>query len=309
MVGRGFTRQEWVSTGALRSAHSYRSSPEAFRPWGNTLQTPRAGPSRSCPALCVCPCPLHLAGLGSPPLLLLRLLQACPGAATLCLVLLSFCAEFPLALGLQRRPECCPPWVPAGPVGPLLSVSLEPAGVAAVAFALRVGQFLPQLPPRDPRRPSELATRGWCAAPAGSRGFLPLPGDLRLWGEKWGAGAGRAAASSCGRGGRSSRSWPAERGGPRAPAGKGGAPGGAVPGPLPSSGARGPNACRQPNRRPGAFIGVTTGAPVGHPPGMAEARGQALGFPVMEVNCVCCLQQAPCHTPPERPPPALRTLD
>ena len=143
MVGRGVTRQEWVLTGALRSAHSYRSSPEAFRPWGNTLQTPRAGPSRSCPALCVCPCPLHLAGLGSPPLLLLRLLQACPGAATLCLVLLSFCAEFPLALGLQRRPECCPPWVPAGPVGPLLSVSLEPAGVAAVAFALRVGQFLP----------------------------------------------------------------------------------------------------------------------------------------------------------------------
>ena len=226
-------------------------------------------------------------------MLLLRLLQACPGAATLRLVLLSSCAEFPLALGREGRSECCPPGSPLAPRGLSCLCPWSRAGVAAAAFALRVGQFLPATPD---------ALRSWPWEGAGSRGFLPLPGDLRPWGEKWGAVAGRAAASSCGRGGRSSRSRPAERGGPWAPVGKGGAPGGAVPGPLPSSGAWGPNACRQPNRQPGAFIGVTAGAPMGHPPGMAEVRGQALGFPVMEVNCVCCLQQAPCHTPPERPP-------
>lgn len=262
MVGRGVTRQEWVSTGALRhppdTGHTPADQALKLSAPGETLQTLRAGPSRSCPAPCVCPCPRHLAGLGSLPLLLLRVLQACPGAAALWPVLLSSRAEFPLALGLARRSECCPPWVPTGPAGPLLSVSLEPAGVAAVAFALRVGQF----PQRFSLPAAPDALRSWPR-----EGGVPPP---------LATGASSRPPGTCVRGERSGEQGQAEQLRPRWtvlalparrtrwPSGEGGAPGGAVLGPLPSSGARGRDACRQPNWRPGAFIRVTAGAPVGH---------------------------------------------
>ena len=101
---------------------------------------------------------------------------------------------------------------PGGSAGPLLSVSLAPAGAAAVAFALRgAGGSVPvALFPPLPPQTAFGATRGWCAAPRWQPGFPPASRGLVSAGREVRTRAGRAAASSWGHGGRSLRS-PASR--------------------------------------------------------------------------------------------------
>lgn len=107
------------------------------------------------------------------------------------------CSEAPAGLPWGCRPPSCSPQllhgVPSGS-GPGKTVRmlsalgprwLRRASPVCVPGASRggscclcsAGGSVPAalLPPRDPRRPLELVMRGWRAAPAGSRGFLPLP--------------------------------------------------------------------------------------------------------------------------------------
>ena len=172
-----------------------------------------------------------------------------------------------------------------------------------MAFALRGWGSVPAalFPPLRPHMPFA-APRGWCAAPRWPLGFPPASRGLASVGREVGTKAGRAAASCWGHGGRPSRS-PASRA--RWPSGacgrvgwswssrEAGAPRQQAAWPV----ARGVHRsdCRGP-------CGPLTWDGGGLGPSPRPPCDCAVSFLTLEVNCVCCLQRAPCPMPPERPP-------